>query len=80
MGVAPLGIMLLQDFTPPESAALARRIEALGYESLWVADSRGQEPPIRIAACAPVTSHLRLGTGVLNVFQRARRSRWPRPP
>lgn len=70
MPAAPLGAMLLQDFTPRETATLAQRIEELGYESLWFADAWGQDPLIRIAACAPVTSRIRLGTGVLNAFTR----------
>jgi probable F420-dependent oxidoreductase len=46
----------------------ARRIEALGYDTLWVPDHVGMfDPFAAMAAAAGATSSLRVGTYVLNV-------------
>jgi probable F420-dependent oxidoreductase len=49
--------------------ALARRAEALGFDTLYVADHPGEtaSPFVALAAAAAVTSTLRLGTYVCNV-------------
>ena len=48
---------------------LARRVEALGFQTLYVADHPGEtaSPFVALAAAAAVTSTLRLGTYVCNV-------------
>jgi alkanesulfonate monooxygenase SsuD/methylene tetrahydromethanopterin reductase-like flavin-dependent oxidoreductase (luciferase family) len=53
-------------------ADAARRIEAAGFESIWVFDaiSRGfllADPLTALSVAATVTSHVELGTGVLQV-------------
>ena len=46
----------------------ARRYEALGYETLWVADHVGLfDPFAAMTAAAAATESLRVGTYVLNV-------------
>jgi probable F420-dependent oxidoreductase len=47
---------------------LARRVESAGFEALCVADHPGLtvSPFVALAAAAPVTTSLRLGTSVLN--------------
>jgi probable F420-dependent oxidoreductase len=51
-----------------EFAAYCRRVEELGYDTLFAADHLGSSAPFQmLAAAAAVTSRLRLGTLVLNV-------------
>jgi probable F420-dependent oxidoreductase len=59
--------------TGVEWAELARRVEHLGFEALCVADHPGltASPFVAAAAAAPVTSSLRIGTGVVNGGVRA---------
>jgi probable F420-dependent oxidoreductase len=53
---------------PPDLIAHARRLEALGYDSIWLADLATQATPAPLVALAGVaasTSALKLGTGAL---------------
>lgn len=54
-------------------ADLARRVEQLGFEALCVADHPGlsASPFVAAAAVVPVTTSLRIGTGVVNAGVRA---------
>jgi alkanesulfonate monooxygenase SsuD/methylene tetrahydromethanopterin reductase-like flavin-dependent oxidoreductase (luciferase family) len=45
--------------------AIAPRIEAAGYRSLWLNDNHGGESLEGLAAAASVTTRLQLGTGVI---------------
>jgi probable F420-dependent oxidoreductase len=60
---------------PPDLAAcqrLASRAEALGYDSLWIADTgAGPDAFVVAAAAAQVTKTIRLGTAVVPVYTRA---------
>lgn len=49
---------------------LARRAEALGYESLWVTHAHGRDAFLVLAAYAAATSRVGLGTGVVPVYPR----------
>lgn len=53
----------------PSWAGLARRAEEVGFEAIAVADHPGStaSPFVALAALAPVTSSIRLGTAVLNL-------------
>jgi 5,10-methylenetetrahydromethanopterin reductase len=50
---------------------LARRVEALGYDYLWVADEKFyRDPWVTLAAAGLATSRIRLGTGVTEPYAR----------
>ncbi len=55
----------------PEMVELAQRAEALGYESVWVAETRFTRDGIApVAAIAAMTRTIKVGTGIVNVFTR----------
>jgi alkanesulfonate monooxygenase SsuD/methylene tetrahydromethanopterin reductase-like flavin-dependent oxidoreductase (luciferase family) len=72
MGIS-IGINLPAAFgtTPADRPRLARAVEQLGFESVWVADVQSGtgtpelEAVTSLAAIAGATEHLRLGVGVL---------------
>ena len=51
-------------------AAFARRVEELGYAQLWVNETFGRDPFALAAHLGAVTSTLRLGAGIANVYNR----------
>lgn len=53
-----------------DSVELARYAEDLGYTDLWSAEVGGVDGLTPLAAVAPATSSVRLGTGILPVFTR----------
>ena len=58
---------------PPDinaSLDVARRAEALGYESVWLADTGGIDPYVLAAALASQVSELRVGVGVSPAYNR----------
>src|SRR5512134_698368 len=50
--------------------ALARRADALGYESLWVTHGGGRDALLTLSAYAHEAPHAGLGTGVLPIYPR----------
>ena len=60
---------------PPDLAAcqrVAARAEALGYESIWIADTgAGPDAFVVAAAAALATTSIRLGTAVIPVYTRS---------
>ncbi len=61
---------------PGSLAAAARRIEAAGFDTVWANDSIGRpyssvDPLTVLTVAASVTSHLGLGTGVLQLSLRS---------
>ena len=68
---APLrfGVQLSGYHPPPQQLELARRVEALGYESVWSGDHVSFHNPLYesmtlLSAYAAITSRVRLGTAV----------------
>jgi 5,10-methylenetetrahydromethanopterin reductase len=54
-----------------ETAEIARAVEALGYDDLWILDqSFHHDPFVLLAACASATTSLRLGVAVTNPVSR----------
>ncbi|HEX2058864.1 MAG TPA: LLM class F420-dependent oxidoreductase [Actinomycetota bacterium] len=53
-----------------EAVELGRYAEELGYTDLWTAEVGGIDALSPLAALAPATSTVRLGTGILPVFTR----------
>ena len=56
--------------TGAETAAFARRVEELGYSQLWINETFGRDPFALAAHLGAVTSTLRLGAGIANVYNR----------
>lgn len=55
----------------PMCQRVAQRVEALGYDSVWLADTgAGPDAFVLAAALAGVTSRLRMGTAVVPVYTR----------
>jgi F420-dependent oxidoreductase-like protein len=52
------------------ATALARRAEALGYDSVWVTHGVGRDAFLVLAAFAQATSRIGLGTGVVPIYPR----------
>lgn len=64
--VPRVGLALWGTEPVPTTAGHARAAEAAGFESIWLVDSQliCRELHVTLAACAAVTSRLRLATGV----------------
>ncbi len=66
-----LGFGFLGAPAVPAMVQAARRAEDLGYESVWVAETRFTRDGIApIAAIAAATHTIKVGTGIVNVFTR----------
>ena len=65
-----IGIAFSGGLTATEIADCAERAEALGYESVWVAEGHGGDQFAILAACALRTKRVRLGTAITSVFVR----------
>jgi F420-dependent oxidoreductase-like protein len=52
------------------AVGLARRAEALGYESVWVTHGSGRDSFLVLAAYAAVTTRIGLGNGVVPIYPR----------
>ena len=68
----PIGTAFSLPVPPDINASIdvARRAEALGYESVWLADTGGIDPYVLAAALAPAVSKLRVGVGVSPAYNR----------
>ncbi|MDE3102660.1 MAG: LLM class flavin-dependent oxidoreductase [Chloroflexota bacterium] len=66
-----LGLLVLPERPVPELVARARRAEALGYDTVWVADEKFyRDPWVVLAAVALATERVRIGTGVTEPYAR----------
>ena len=65
-----IGVAFSGGLTASEIADCADRAEALGYESIWVAEGHGGDQFAILAACALRTRRIRLGTAISSVFVR----------
>ena len=66
-----IGFGFLDRPSVPEQLRLARKAEALGYESLWVTETRLARDAISVlGAMAATTTRIRLGTGIVNTWTR----------
>lgn len=67
----PLGLGFLGTPTIPEMVRLARRAEERGFASVWVAETRFRRDAVTgVAAIAAATQHVRVATGLVNVYTR----------
>lgn len=53
-----------------EARAYARRVEELGYGTLWVPETVGREPFTLLGMLGAVTERLNLGTSIVNIWGR----------
>ena len=66
-----VGMCFLDRPGPRRQAALARRMEKLGYESVWVCETRTARDAVSVlGAAAYATDRIKLGTGVVNSWTR----------
>ena len=62
--VAPEGL------TGSQVAGLGRRVEELGYSTLWVGETFGRDPFAQLASIGAATSTLMLASGIANIYNR----------
>lgn len=66
-----IGVWFMPEgLTAADSLAMARRVEELGYESLWVGEIFGRDPFAHLAWLGAGTETLKLGTGIANIYNR----------
>ena len=67
-----IGLLLPGEPEIPRMVELARRAETLGYESIWLAETRfTRDAIVAASAVAAATTMVRVGTAVVNPFTRA---------
>ena len=65
------GVLFYTDAMPPQDCvADALRLEALGYDSIWLPDLFGRELFITAGYLLAATTRLRVATGIANVYAR----------
>ena len=71
MDVGKLGIWYFFDnASSPEAAASAKRIESLGYDTLWLPETVGKNPFVLAAWLLANTTRLKVATGIANIYHR----------
>ena len=71
MDVGKLGIWYFFDnASSPDAAAAARRIESLGYDTLWLPETVGKNPFVLAAWLLANTTRLKVATGIANIYHR----------
>lgn len=69
--VPAVGVWVFPDAPAPELVELARHVEGLGLDELWVGDEGPARDPFAVlAAAAVVTERIRLATGITNPYVR----------
>ena len=69
--VPAVGVWVFPDVPAPELVDLARHVEDLGLDELWVGDEGPARDPFAVlAAAAVVTNRIRLATGITNPYVR----------
>ncbi len=71
MKIGKLGVWALtNEFTAPNAAAFAQRVEAWGYSTLWIPEAIGRDPLTGSSWLLAHTTKLQLATGICNVYAR----------
>lgn len=68
---ARIGVAFSGGLVPGDIVECVKLAEEAGYESAWVAEGHGGDQFAILAACAAVTSRIRLGTSISSVFVRS---------
>ena len=75
--MSPIGFGFLDRPGVAEQVRLAQKAEALGYDSLWVTETRLARDAFSVlGAMAAATRRIRLGTGIVNSWTRGPRPSW----
>jgi probable F420-dependent oxidoreductase len=53
-----------------EAQAVARRLEELGFPTLWIPETVGRDPFVTATLLLSATSELRIATGIANIYAR----------
>lgn len=65
------GLLFAGSPSVAEMVDVSRRAESVGFESVWVAETRlTRDGFVPAAAIAQATEHIRVGTGIVNVYTR----------
>jgi alkanesulfonate monooxygenase SsuD/methylene tetrahydromethanopterin reductase-like flavin-dependent oxidoreductase (luciferase family) len=71
MNVGKLGVWYFFDGLPaPAAAEAAKRIEALGYGTLWIPETVGRHPLVHASWLLANTGTLNIATGIANIYHR----------
>lgn len=71
MNVGKLGVWYFFDGLPaPLAAEAAKRIESLGYGTLWIPETVGRHPLVHASWLLANTSTLNVATGIANIYHR----------
>ena len=71
MNIGKLGVFFFTDsLTAPQSADLARRVEALGYGALWYPEALGRNSLVQAAWLLANTKSLVVASGIANIYAR----------
>ncbi len=71
MDIGRVGIWTFcEEMSAAEAAALAVRIERLGYKTLWIPEAIGREALVSAAWLLAATERLNVATGIANVYAR----------
>ena len=71
MNVGKLGVWYFFDGLPaPAAAEAAKRIESLGYGTLWIPETVGRHPLVHASWLLANTSSLNVATGIANIYHR----------
>lgn len=71
MRLGKLGVwFLINECNAGEAVALARRIEAWGYDTLWLPEPFGRDPMVAASWLLANTQRLQVATGIANVYAR----------
>lgn len=71
MNLGKLGVWASLDaLSANDGAAFARRLEARGFETLWMPESRGRNVLVNAAWILANTTRLNIATGIANIYAR----------
>jgi alkanesulfonate monooxygenase SsuD/methylene tetrahydromethanopterin reductase-like flavin-dependent oxidoreductase (luciferase family) len=68
--MARTALFLIPGADLAQALGLARRADALGYESLWITHGGGRDALLSLSAYAHVAPHAGLGSGVIPIYPR----------
>lgn len=60
----------LESMRSSKLPAFAAEVEALGYTTLWIPETTGRDPFASAAFLLSATTHLRIATGIANIYHR----------
>ncbi|MFL2534659.1 MAG: TIGR03620 family F420-dependent LLM class oxidoreductase [Candidatus Azotimanducaceae bacterium] len=71
MNLGKLGVWYFQDaMTSMEAAEAARKIEKLGFGTLWIPETVGKSPVATASWLLSQTKDLNIATGIMNIYHR----------